>query len=101
MEYISTNELSPQSDSIVHQAHITGERIINWPKTLHEMISKHIDDRYQIIYVDTGVELNRFRHTTLKLVVTCLVRFGLDKILDNIIFHISDSNACFVTEPAT
>lgn len=101
MEYFSTNELSSQSDSIVHQTHITGEHIINWPKTLHEMIVKHIDDCCQIIYVDTLIDLNRFKHAVLKLVFTYLVRFGLDKILDNIIFCISDSNVCFVTEPAT
>lgn len=44
MEYISTNDLSPQTDSIVQPTHASGEHILNWSKTLHEIMPERIYD---------------------------------------------------------
>ena len=44
MANISISDLSPQADSIVQPTHASGEHIINWSKTLREIMPKRVYD---------------------------------------------------------
>ena len=44
MAKISTGDLSPQTDSIVQPTHASGEHLINWSKTLREIMPARIYD---------------------------------------------------------
>jgi len=42
MAYISISDLSPQADSIVQPTLASGEHIINWSKTLREIMPTRV-----------------------------------------------------------
>lgn len=44
IEYVSINSLTPLTESIVQPTHASGEHIINWSKTLHEIMPRRIYD---------------------------------------------------------